>query len=232
MPDLAVKLRLLPNANARQARALRIGVAALLSLGLHIVLWQSVKLAPPAPPKRAALEARLVPQPRPEPLFTLPSDSPATTQPLPPIEEPPTRMPTTSSLDPAVAIEPAIAPDSVQPDLPGAALPQLGVAPTDAVYYKAGEVDQGAQFLNEILPEYPAEAHFRGLTGSVDLALYIDEAGQIRDITVERAEPPGFFEESAIKAFRAARFSPAIKDGRPVKSRKNIRVSFDLTQEP
>lgn len=232
MPDLAVKLPLLPNANARQARALRIGFAALLSLGLHIAIWQSVKLAPPAAPKRAALEARLVPAPKSASLFTLPSDVEPSAEPPLPIEEPPARMPTTSLLDPAVPIEPGVAPNVATPDAAGTALPQLSVAPTDAVYYKAGEVDQGAQFLNEILPEYPAEAHFRGLTGSVDLVLYIDEAGQIRDITVERAEPPGFFEESAIKAFRTARFSPAIKDGRPVKSRKNIRVSFDLTQEP
>lgn len=229
MPDLAVKLPLLPNANARQARALRIAFAALLSLGLHGALWQSVKLAPPATAKRAALEARLVPKPQPESLFILPSDPQTPTEPLAPIEEPPLSMPETSSLAPAVAVEPDAAPDPAKPGVDAAALPQI-TAPIDAVYYQAGEVDQGAQFLNEILPEYPAEAHFRGLTGSVDLALYIDEAGQIRDITVERADPPGFFEEAAIKAFRTARFSPAIKDGRAVKSHKNIRVSFDLTE--
>lgn len=232
MPDLAVKLPPLPNANVRHARASRIAVAALLSLGLHVVVWQSVKLAPPAPPHRAALEARLVPQPRSESLFTLPSEVEPAIPPLPTIEEPPARMPTTSLLDPVVPVDRSVADDPAKPDTDTPTLPQLSVAPTDAVYYKAGEVDHGAQFLNEILPEYPAEAHFRGLTGAVDLVLYIDEAGQIRDITVERAEPPGFFEEAAIKAFRTARFSPALKNGRAVKSRKNIRVSFDLTQEP
>lgn len=231
MPDLAVNLRLFPNANARQARALRIALMALLSAAVHIGLWKSINVTPPASPKRAALEARLVPVPRSESLFTLPADAEPLSEALPPIEEPPARMPTTSLLDSLTPVDPGPL-DTVKPDADSGRLPDLGLAPTEAVYYKAGEVDEGARFLNEILPEYPAEAHFRGLTGTVDLVLYIDEAGQIRDVTVERAEPAGFFEEAAIKAFRSARFAPAIKDGRAVRSRKNIRVSFDLTQEP
>ena len=233
MPELALKIPLLPLANMREARALRVAFAALLSLALHLGIWQSVRVTPPAQPSRAAIEARLVPQARTESLFTLPADGEPLAQALPPIEEPPARMPTTSLLD-------AIAPPGSEPgpidaapaDPAGSRLPEIGLAATESIYYKAGEVDQGAQFLNPILPEYPAEAHVRGLTGTVDLILFIDEAGQIRDITVERAEPPGFFEEAAIKAFRMARFTPAIKEGRAVRSRKTIRVSFDLTEEP
>ena len=63
--------------------------------------------------------------------------------------------------------------------------------------------------------------------GTVLLQLSIDEKGQVQNIEVLESEPPGYFEESAVKAFREAKFSPATKGGVPVKSSVKIRVKYD-----
>jgi protein TonB len=44
---------------------------------------------------------------------------------------------------------------------------------------------------------------------------------------VVQAAPAGYFEGAAVAAFETARFAPAQKDGRSVRSRVLVRVSFD-----
>ncbi|MDA1116760.1 MAG: GspH/FimT family pseudopilin [Proteobacteria bacterium] len=55
--------------------------------------------------------------------------------------------------------------------------------------------------------------------------------------TVERvltlhADSPRYFEEPAQRAFRAARFSPGLKNGKPVKVQMTIEVTFDSPPPP
>jgi protein TonB len=45
---------------------------------------------------------------------------------------------------------------------------------------------------------------------------------------VEEANPPGLFDQSALDAFRNARFTPAQRHGRAVKSLVRIKVNYDL----
>jgi TonB family protein len=56
--------------------------------------------------------------------------------------------------------------------------------------------------------------------------LKIDEFGSVQDVTVVNAEPAGYFEESASQAFKAAHFSPAQRDGHPVRSQIVVKVRF------
>jgi protein TonB len=41
------------------------------------------------------------------------------------------------------------------------------------------------------------------------------------------ADPPGLFEDSALRAFRNARFIPAQRNGRPVRARVVITIVYD-----
>jgi TonB family protein len=50
------------------------------------------------------------------------------------------------------------------------------------------------------------------------LRLVINENGQVESIEVVRVDPPGHFNESVINTFREQKFTPATKDGIPVKS--------------
>jgi protein TonB len=79
-----------------------------------------------------------------------------------------------------------------------------------------------------VRPEYPDEAGMQGVAGNITLLLLIDERGVVREASVMEANPEGYFEESALGAFRAARFAPAQKNGRAVKSRVLIRVTYEL----
>lgn len=55
--------------------------------------------------------------------------------------------------------------------------------------------------------------------GRVRLWLRIDHIGRVVDLAVVHAEPPGVFDTAAREHLLQARFAPASKDGRPVKSR-------------
>jgi protein TonB len=48
---------------------------------------------------------------------------------------------------------------------------------------------------------------------------------------VEETSPPGMFDKSALDAFRNARFTPAQRHGRAVKSRMRIKVTYELADK-
>jgi periplasmic protein TonB len=106
-------------------------------------------------------------------------------------------------------------------------LPRVPVI-VDPNYYSAKEVDVLPRELATITPNYPDEALRREVAGEVTLKLLLDESGGVQTAEVVDARPPGYFEQSALEAFRAGRFAPAYKDGRPVKSLVLIRVNYEL----
>ena len=117
---------------------------------------------------------------------------------------------------------------------PGAIV--TGAAPASAValpldvdlkYYPARELDVYPVPLAPLRFEYPERAARERVGGSVRLMLLLDEAGAVDSISVVGAQPPGYFEDAARAAFVAARFFPARKDARPVKSRVLIIVNYD-----
>jgi len=63
-----------------------------------------------------------------------------------------------------------------------------------------------------------------GATGEVIYELLIDEAGAVNRATVLAVKPTGLFTAAAAELCSALRFSPAIKDGRAVRSRVRFVV--------
>ncbi len=127
---------------------------------------------------------------------------------------------------PAAASASAAAPES-SANLPSIEVPLI----EDPTYYSAKEVDVHPTALQAIQPLYPEEAASANVTGSVVLVLLLDESGKVRELSVEEANPPGTFEQSALDAFRSARFTPAQRNGRVVKSRVRIKVSYELSDK-
>lgn len=125
-----------------------------------------------------------------------------------------------------------LAPPPSAPAVPAAPLlPALDIPLIDdPTWYPARQVDVHPAALQPIRPDYPDKGVKEGVEGSVVLLLLIDEAGAVKEISVVEANPEGMFEESALAAFRVARFAPAQKNDRPVKSRMLIRVSYELTK--
>ena len=92
------------------------------------------------------------------------------------------------------------------------------------VYYPASQLDQRPLITVRIEPTFPPGAPVA--SGRVVLRLYISEQGEVEKMVIVSAEPPGWFEQSALDAFAAARFTPGIKDGVPVRSLLTIEVLF------
>src|SRR5262249_2202243 len=125
-----------------------------------------------------------------------------------------------SSVSPEPLPSPAVA--SVRDD---SRAPTLEVpALVDPTWYTAKDLDVYPQALAPVDPPYPAS--ISDVTGEVTVLLAIDEFGVVQDSSVVTAQPPGYFEESAIGAFRMTRFAPAQRDGRPVRSRIMVKVRF------
>lgn len=92
------------------------------------------------------------------------------------------------------------------------------------VYYTASQLDQRPLIRLRIEPAFPPGAPVA--SGRVVLRLYVSEQGEVEKMVVVSAEPPGLFEKSALDAFAAARFTPGIRNGVPVRSLIAIEVLF------
>ena len=97
----------------------------------------------------------------------------------------------------------------------------------DAAIYTPREVDVFPKPVDAIKPPFPRRASDDHVSGAVTLELIIDEYGAVQEARVLEANPEGYFEESALKSFEAARFSPGQKDGKPVRCRLAIKVDFE-----
>lgn len=105
-------------------------------------------------------------------------------------------------------------------------------ASASSPYYPVRELDVRPGITKNVKPEYPEAAARRSLSGKVVIRLYIDEKGSVERVEMLRADPPGYFERSAERAFRAAHFTPGMKGGRAVKTKMTIEVSYDSPPPP
>lgn len=123
------------------------------------------------------------------------------------------------------------APDAAKPDPREQAQephsgPDFGLA-TDR-YYASNEVDVRAEPIGETpLLVYPRPAYQQRIAGKVVVSILISQLGNVDDVAVVKAEPAGVFEEAALSAARELKFSPALRAGRAVKSKKLVEVKFD-----
>jgi TonB family protein len=98
--------------------------------------------------------------------------------------------------------------------------------PTADIFYRASELDERAMPLNEAPLEYPEAALQARLSGRVTLRLFIGQDGSLRKVELLDSQPPGVFDQAALKAVAALRFRPAIRNQVAVASLKTIEVPF------
>jgi len=89
-------------------------------------------------------------------------------------------------------------------------------------------VDQPPRPVARTAPRYPVRARSKGLTGLVVLRILVGSTGEVLQVKVDRADPPGVFDEAALEAARSWRFEPARYHGAAVKSWVRQPVRFDL----
>jgi protein TonB len=216
-----------PEIQPAQARLI---LALVLSLALHLALAFLVQVKPATRPEarvkvlRVDLAGRAAADSR----QTRETPSPA----------PPQKPEQAAQLEPAPAASPDMSLDQpsapplapVQPMLaPKSPLPAVDIPLVeDPTYYTAKQVDVHPAASAPVAPVFPDAAAEDGVEGYVTLRLLIDDGGVVREISVVEAQPSDTFEAAALNAFRNARFSPALRNGRPVKSDVLIRVTFEL----
>lgn len=124
----------------------------------------------------------------------------------------------------AQAAQPAPTPDAQQRG--------KGDTAGDTVY-KADEVDVKAARKGEsgvvVKRNDQAPAPFTGkcpAEGTVTLRIVVHKTGKVSEASVVKASECGSFDRRAIERARKLRFTPALKDGRPVSQESEITLSY------
>lgn len=106
--------------------------------------------------------------------------------------------------------------------------PAAAASSAPAAAPRQGRVDAPPSPRRNIRPDYPKGARQRGEQGDVLLEIVVSASGAVGDVRV--ASSSGFpeLDEAAVRAVKAARFSPARRGGRPVSSSARITLTFRL----
>lgn len=192
----------------------RLSVAVVASVALHLGLLQSLTNLPtskaaPGLPQR--LMARLLPLP--ESAVSAPA---AEIQALAP-------SPTAARAGPHTAAQPApVSP--LQAPAPQETGNRINL-PTQR-YYSSIELDDKPGLATAVTPLYPEQALRDKLAGRMVLRFLINETGSLDDLAVIEAEPGDAFTDSAIAAFRNARFVPGKLGGADVKTQFYLELNY------
>ncbi len=145
----------------------------------------------------------------------------------PPPESPP---PQTPELELAVAKPTVMAPD-IATAIPALASPSMRF---DGPYIGAvhqGSPDRDFMALSRIPPRYPYRAERKKIEGWVKISFLITEQGTVKDAVVVDAKPKDIFDKAALQAILKWRFKPRITNGKPVATRADQVINFELAEK-
>ncbi len=117
----------------------------------------------------------------------------------------------------------------VPPSAPEPALPDIARPATDrGALVSIEDVDTPPVATSRTVPAYTSRARMLRQQGSVFLNLLVDENGKVVDVQVVREIPASDLNDAALRAARTWTYSPATKDGVPVKVWKQEKINFTL----
>jgi len=100
--------------------------------------------------------------------------------------------------------------------------------PAPAVAPKQAKIDAPPKPNKAIKPDYPKGARQRGEQGDVVLEIRVNAAGIVDRVDVVSSCGFSELDEAAVRAARAARFTPAKSGGSPVASTARLTLAFKL----
>jgi len=89
-----------------------------------------------------------------------------------------------------------------------------------------GPIDVMPYLVKFTAPEYPQQAIFEGITGSIRLLAEVDERGRVGQVQALRSLP--IFDIPCIEAMQTWRFSPALRGNEPVAFTVEVPFSFQI----
>jgi TonB family protein len=102
-----------------------------------------------------------------------------------------------------------------------------GSTTSDDVVHTAAAVHVAARLVQSVAAAYPVHARADEVEGDVGVEIVVDREGRVVDARVVRLAGHGF-DEAALVAVRAYRFSPAQREGHAVRVRMPWSVQFRL----
>lgn len=119
------------------------------------------------------------------------------------------------------------------PSIQQVALPrELGIMviapPEGAFIFSVGDLDQPPQALVRIEPLYPPRAQRFEVEGAVQVRFLVSQDGSVSDVTILKADPEGFFEQSVLATVPRWRFQPGKISGRAVAAWVETTIRFEF----
>jgi TonB family protein len=125
-----------------------------------------------------------------------------------------------------VAQQPAVIPQA-QPAVAAPSVPQPAVSTIrEGDVIDVTELDKLPEPLSTIRPVYPPLALRQHVEAMVILSALVSESGEVLEVKILRGDDRFGFNDAAIRAIRAVRFSPPIKDGKRVKTWRPQSIAF------
>ncbi len=180
--------------------------------------------APLEPPSAAPVEPPpIVPAPVTAATEVEPEPSPIATAPaLVPLPEPPARKPPLHHAPPPAAAPHAVAAENTTTAAAVQTAQVAAVAPVARGLSRPPSLDYGPK------PDYPAAARIRGLQGRVLLHIDIAADGTPANVAVTTSSGHAILDRAAMTTVHTWRFHPAMRDGVPVESARDLPVEFRL----
>lgn len=117
-----------------------------------------------------------------------------------------------------------------QPQTSAISTPPVTQAPVSTIregdVVDVTELDKVPQPLSALKPYYPPLAVQQHATATIILSTLISENGDVTDVKVLKGDARFGFNDSAIRAMRAVRFTPPMKDGKRVKTWRPQSITF------
>jgi len=104
---------------------------------------------------------------------------------------------------------------------------ELSDAFDENLVFEIADLDEAPRAITQFPPKYPPALRRTGLEGKVLLIFIVDESGNVVNARAVKSDHPDF-ERSALDTVNRWRFKPGQKDGKAVKTRVRIPLSFNL----
>jgi TonB family protein len=130
----------------------------------------------------------------------------------------------------ALAQSPAVTQPQQEPASPVTQAPAAAVVQTLGV--REGDVVDGEtldaqpRVIRKAQPVYPAMAARQKITGTVLVSALVSETGDVLEVKILKGEGRLGFDEAAVRAVKATKFSPPMKEGKRVRTWVGIPIQF------
>jgi protein TonB len=92
--------------------------------------------------------------------------------------------------------------------------------------FELSEVDKEPELIYQPQPMYPARPYRERIGGTTVVLLVVDSDGSVMRANVSRSSGNSELDDAAVKSVLQYKFTPGVKDGQPVRVKREVSVTF------